>query len=203
MPTLTVYTAPIDTTTLNSDGSTGVAVVGHMYYVLTSGDAVNSFGFAPQIEGRALGVIGTTPGQIYTNDLDVYQTPPQDGISVSITQAQYDTLMAFGQNPNTFGFDATTYQAFTNSCVSFVWAALGTIGVQFPTSTALSGVPILPQDNTQDVATALTAFPTAGQTIYQYTYNPDGTIANTTAVVAGSGKVLSKLSSATVMMVRL
>jgi hypothetical protein len=52
--------------------------------------------------------------------------------TVEISPEQFNTLQTFANDPSTGGFNASTYNALTNNCIDFVWAALSTIGISRP-----------------------------------------------------------------------
>ncbi|MYM84479.1 hypothetical protein GTP44_21320 [Duganella sp. FT50W] len=65
-----------------------------MYYVLTDDSGQDhSFGWASDESHQGNPI---APGAVYTNDDSNYQPLTYSASSVSISQAQYDTLMGFG-----------------------------------------------------------------------------------------------------------
>src|SRR6185436_3325486 len=96
MPVMTVYVAKAGTQL----GTGGTSTVGHMWFSLSSDGSSpgTSYGFAPINHGVPFGA-----GQIYGNDVSNYQS--YDYVkSFYVTQAQYDTLKAFGDNPASGNF---------------------------------------------------------------------------------------------------
>ncbi|MFO1390582.1 hypothetical protein, partial [Cellvibrio sp.] len=111
MPKLTVNISTKGTG-LNTGG---VSAVGHMWYQLSG--QPRSYGFAPSTHGEAFG-----PGQVYSNDSSNYQSTDLS-LTVEITQAQYDAMKSYGENPAAYGF-SMEYNGLSNSCIDFTWKAL-------------------------------------------------------------------------------
>jgi Ca2+-binding RTX toxin-like protein len=123
MPTVTVHIAGPGTQLKNDGtGNPGTSSVGHMWYDLNDGSGnTASYGFAPVEHGDPFG-----PGQRYDNDSSNYQTRDYSR-TIEITQAQYDAMKNFGENPAANGF--VDYNGLTNSCVDFTWKALELSGL--------------------------------------------------------------------------
>ncbi len=107
-------------TPLKLDG--GTSLPGHMFYVIESGGERKSYGLAPVTHGQINGL-----GQVYDKDERNYQDPFYRR-TLEITQAHYQQLKDFGENPGRFGF-STYYQDARNNCVDFTWAALNHAGI--------------------------------------------------------------------------
>src|SRR5689334_14104819 len=88
----------------------GASAVGHMWYKL--GGESKSYGFAPAVHGEAFG-----PGEVYFNDSENYQST-EISLTVNISQAQYDAMKAYGENPSAYGFNME-YNGLSNSCIDF------------------------------------------------------------------------------------
>jgi hypothetical protein len=195
MATLTVYIAAPGTPVTGEGNSS----FGHMWYQLTSDSGTqSSFGFAP-----APAYQGTpfAPGQVYTTDTTLYNNGNSSGLyysqSVTISDAQYNTLLAFGNagiaatttNPDeewtsggaTF---VTYYDGAQNSCIDFVWTALSTVGIQLPVH--FPGSDLMPTWNVSDLQSALQTFvaqgsqPTPLTSTYDYSFNSSDDITWTT-----------------------
>src|SRR5436309_2941353 len=137
MPTMTVYIAERGTPLVRGDTS----AAGHMWYSISSdGTTQQSFGFGPATEGMPGGV-----GKVFDNDVENY-TSYAYAKSIFITQAQYDALKSFGDNPASRGFDASEYNWAVNSCVDFTYKALSIV------SDTLGGYQgrVIPSWNIQD-----------------------------------------------------
>ncbi|MHB8268436.1 phage tail family protein, partial [Bradyrhizobium sp.] len=134
---MTVYIAKAGTPLVDNPTP---SKAGHMWYSLSSdGTTELSYGFAPVSPGTT-----STPGQVFRNDVENY-TQYAYRKSIFITQAQYDTLKNFGDNPISKNF-ILAYDSLQNSCVDFVYKALGLI------SDTLGGYEgrIIPTWNIQD-----------------------------------------------------
>ena len=130
------YTVTINIAGAGTPTTTGPSFAGHMWYSLDNGSGTAvSYGFAP-VDGatgidRAFG-----DGDVHTNDSSTYTADPAHPITtvtLELTQAQYDAMKTFGDTAGALP-DWQTYNGLWNSCVDFVWAALGTIGLN-PTGT--------------------------------------------------------------------
>lgn len=121
MPNVTVHIA--ESGTKLKDG--GRSLPGHMWYEITDSNGKStSYGFAPdeEHEGRPWG-----PGQVYDSDSANYTTTAYSR-TIEITQAQYDALKSFGDDPAAGGFDLY-YRGLSNSCIDFTWKALEKAGL--------------------------------------------------------------------------
>src|SRR5262245_13227651 len=112
----------------------GRSLPGHTWYTLTDNAGnTTSYGFAPVEHGTFWG-----PGQISNNDNTNYLSTTYSK-TIDISDAQFEKLQSFGENPAQYGFD-TTYFGLSNSCIDFVWNALNKVnpdatgfeGTQFP-----------------------------------------------------------------------
>jgi len=102
----------------------GPSTFGHMYYSLTDGNGnTNYYGFGPA-EGATGAARINGPGQPYYNDNIRYpDDPAYSSNRTEITEDQYNAMIAFGEDPEAYGF-VKWYDALHNSCVDFVYAAL-------------------------------------------------------------------------------
>jgi hypothetical protein len=116
MPTLTVYVAPA-----GPQQPGHFSIPGHTWYEIQdgSGGQPSSYGWAPATPGALIG-----EGAVQRNDTANYA--PTWSRTIDITEAQYQLLSQFGTIPQLFEFNSG-YNAFSNSCVDFVWAALNLI----------------------------------------------------------------------------
>jgi hypothetical protein len=111
-----------------------------MWFSLSSdGITEQSYGFAPISHGIPVG-----GGQVYQNDLDTYASYAYVK-SIFITQAQYDAVRSFAENPTSKNF-SMAYDIFRNSCVDFVYEALRT----FSNTLGDYDGRLWPMDNIQD-----------------------------------------------------
>ncbi|MBI5556778.1 MAG: hypothetical protein HY885_04010, partial [Deltaproteobacteria bacterium] len=121
MPTVTINIAGSGTQLATGETSS----TGHMWYSLDDGDGnTSSYGFAPDPahEGWPL-----APGEVHRNDDTNYQGR-DTSVTIPISQAQYDAMKNFGENPGADGF-STFYNGLANSCIDFTWAALEKAGL--------------------------------------------------------------------------
>ena len=108
----------------NPDGSPQTSGPGHMFYVLRApGKDPASYGFAPIEHGSMNG-----PGDIVDSDAKTYKNPHYTR-SLEITEAQYNKLRAFGDDPVAHGF-SKHYADVRHNCVDFTWDALNHAGIQ-------------------------------------------------------------------------
>jgi hypothetical protein len=123
MSSVTVNIAGRGTPT--SDG--GTSSVGHVWYSLGDGNGNSiSYGFSPDANN-----IGSpfAPGEINVHGSDDYYYQGRDSSrTIEITQAQYNAMKNFGENPSGSGF-STQYNGLTNSCIDFTWKALEVAGL--------------------------------------------------------------------------
>jgi hypothetical protein len=167
-----------------------------------SGATTYSFGFAPDAAHAGQPF---APGQVYTTDTQLYNNGNTGGlyqvVTVPISQADYSTLLAFGQSGvaalGTPSFTASGvtfdmgYSGLGNSCVDFVWSALSTVGIPWPAH--IPGTDLLPTWNAADEASALAGFVAdgsqgVGKTVD--TYNSDGEVTQS-VTYSTTGSVLS------------
>ena len=123
MRSITLYVAA-GGTPLSSGGT---SFPGHMSFTLNPGNglAVESYGYAP-IQNKQ--TLLPAPGEVKENDNFNYLTHDYSR-TIEVTQAQYDSLKAFGKDPGAYGFDTSSYWAPSNSCVDFVWKGLQVAGL--------------------------------------------------------------------------
>ena len=114
--TLTIYVAAPGTPTLK-DGEKDTSTVGHVYYSISDGNSKMGWGFAPTISSPIW------KGKVVDNEFNIYQNPVLER-TMEITKQQYDALKDFGLHPDKHGFNSSVYNAFSNSCVDFLYTAL-------------------------------------------------------------------------------
>ena len=114
--TLTIYVAAPGTPTLK-DGEKDTSTVGHVYYSISDGNSKMGWGFAPTISSPIW------KGKVVDNEFNIYQNPVFER-TMEITKQQYDALKDFGFHPDKHGFNSSVYNAFSNSCVDFLYTAL-------------------------------------------------------------------------------
>ena len=114
--TLTIYVAAPGTPTLK-DGKKDTSTVGHVYYSISDGNSKMGWGVAPTISSPIW------KGKVVDNEFNIYQNPVLER-TMEITKKQYDALKDFGLHPDKHGFNSSVYNAFSNSCVDFLYTAL-------------------------------------------------------------------------------
>ncbi|WP_320442707.1 calcium-binding protein [Herbaspirillum sp. alder98] len=123
MPSVTIYIADRGTTRTNGEP----AMVGHMWYSIAD-DKLESRHFSfyqdtnyvPEDANPLKKLF--SKGNFYFDDGEKYKDPGYSR-TIELTQEQYDSIKKFSENPEAAGF-SKHYNAFTNSCIDFVWAAL-------------------------------------------------------------------------------
>lgn len=105
----------------NKAGDTHQSLAGHMWYSVSDGTTKNSYGFTSAFEQMS------GEGAVSAFDDAAYQKTIYE-VTIQLTEAQYSNLISFSKNPDMAGFDASTYNVLTNSCVDFVYSSLKTIG---------------------------------------------------------------------------
>ena len=116
--TATIYVAAPGT----AIGNGKTSLTGHMYLVLGSGDAANSYGFAPRGDFES-----TKLGRVYDEDSATYKDPYY-ARTIEITSDQYHRMRDFAADPASHGFDMR-YEAARNSCTDYAWGALNHAGI--------------------------------------------------------------------------
>uniref|UniRef100_UPI0036D8DC6E S8 family serine peptidase n=1 Tax=Photorhabdus sp. RM322S TaxID=3342825 RepID=UPI0036D8DC6E len=96
---------------------------GHMWYVLNDGSGNEiSYGFESRYDEP------WGEGRVTNNDNAAYQQISYE-VTVALTEAQYNKLAAFSENPKKVGgFRDKEYSLHSNSCVDFVFFSLTSIG---------------------------------------------------------------------------
>lgn len=94
---------------------------GHIWYSLSDGHERESYGFSSRNDE----MFG--PGDISRHDDSGYQETLYE-VKITLTEEQYYKLKEFSETPNKYGFDDSTYNLLTNSCVDFAYASLKIIG---------------------------------------------------------------------------
>jgi len=115
MPKITVHIAEGGTELNLDDGS---SKAGHMWITTENGE---SYGFAP-LQSEQFG-----PGKIYTNDESNYKSTLYEK-TIEVTDSQYKDMIKFMKDPANNGF-SLDYNAYSHSCVDFVWKALEKGGI--------------------------------------------------------------------------
>lgn len=115
MPTITVNIAARGTPVSGDSPS----IAGHMWFDLDNGrgesDSSESFGWGPEKPG-------STIGERLRSDSKNYLRKNYSR-TIHISQAQYNSIYAFADKPLAHGF-SSNYNALSNSCIDYVWAAL-------------------------------------------------------------------------------
>ncbi|KQR08177.1 MULTISPECIES: XVIPCD domain-containing protein [Xanthomonas] len=93
-----------------------------MYYTVSDGKEVNSYGFAPAKHGESSG-----PGKVFKDDVRNYKDPYYSR-TLEIDQSQYEKLKEFGKSPAKHDFNME-YGGASNSCIDFTWGALNYAGL--------------------------------------------------------------------------
>ncbi len=190
MPTLTVHIAEGGAAIAHEPNTNlaGTSSFGHMWYsVSTDGTAANekSFGFAPDAAHNGQPY---SQGYVYQNDTGNYTTGATGKVSVysiNISQADYNTLLAFGQagvqlngtagSINSGGATFNNhYNGLDNSCVDFTWTALSTIGIT--PSFHVYGSRLAPSENESVVPDALTTYGTKPSSFLKNLYDGLGNL---------------------------
>ncbi|MBU0484384.1 MAG: hypothetical protein KKB30_07720 [Proteobacteria bacterium] len=120
MLTVTIKISERGTSLNNGDTSR----VGHMWYSLDDGNGNTiSYGFSPRVGATGISQ-AFGPGQVnaHGQDDDFYLSS-ESSVTIDITQAQYDAMKNFGDNPTSAGF-SEFYNGASNSCIDFTWKAL-------------------------------------------------------------------------------
>lgn len=82
----------------------GTSDFGHMWYQLNDGNGnQKSYGFAPDENNHGQ---NAAPGQVYHDDNDTYLNTgtPIHARTIEITEAQYNAMKFFGDEPTKSGF---------------------------------------------------------------------------------------------------
>lgn len=130
--TLTMYVAapgtPLNENTKDGWRDTGGApsLSGHMYYAISDGSRIDSYGFEPRKAGSAIG-----PGHVVKDDIYEYEKPFY-ARTMEVNQAQYLKLREFGEESvrqSNRLFDLGYNLPNNNTCVDFTWSALRHAGI--------------------------------------------------------------------------
>ncbi|WP_254657794.1 XVIPCD domain-containing protein [Xanthomonas graminis] len=116
---VTIYLAAPGTPLMRSGGT---SAAGHMYYSISDGKHVESYGFAPLEHGSSRGL-----GRVSDTDVRDYKDPYYSR-TLEVSREQYEKLRDFGEAPQQHGFDMQ-YSGATNSCIDFTWGALNHAGL--------------------------------------------------------------------------
>ncbi|WP_165669492.1 calcium-binding protein, partial [Metapseudomonas otitidis] len=117
---------------------------GHMWYSVSDNKGnTKSYGF--QSTNGTPGFFTKNDGKVSGDDDIAYQSSTYE-VTLEISKTQYEELIAFGENPQKYGFDQTDYNALHNSCIDFTYKSLQVIGYNPPDETNEEGN-IIPTDN--------------------------------------------------------
>ena len=157
MYTLTIHVAPKGATYIDQvTGAAHPSAAGHMWYSIASPAEILSKGFGPIQNPAFPDISARAPGRSIKDDTASYQGNFAVK-TVQITQAQFDTLKAFGDRPQDFKF-TSDYRCLANSCIDFTWTGLRLIGIN-PKGYEGS---VLPTQNIPAIQQALTAYEQSG-----------------------------------------
>ncbi len=113
------------------------------YSVSDNKGNTKSYGF--QSTNGTPGFFTKNDGKVSGDDDIAYQSSTYE-VTLEISKTQYEELIAFGENPQKYGFDQTDYNALHNSCIDFTYKSLQVIGYNPPDETNEEGN-IIPTDN--------------------------------------------------------
>ncbi|MCU1733595.1 MULTISPECIES: calcium-binding protein [unclassified Pseudomonas] len=120
MPSVTVKVTLPGASLTNGGNSFG----GHMWFDLKNGAGeTGTYGFGPETSGTPVG-----PGNITHLDNSTYEYVAYSQ-TIEISDAQYAAVKKFVNDPAAYGFDVKNYNWLNNSCVDFVWGAMGAGGI--------------------------------------------------------------------------
>lgn len=139
--TLTIYVAApgtplfdIDTRKPQLDEETKqqkTSLPGHVFYGISEdgGRTIHSYGFAPPKDTEKYHWYHPDkPGDVQKGEHKEYRNPVYER-TMEITVEQYKALQKFGENPQNYGFNRSTYNWTTNSCIDFTFTALYRSGI--------------------------------------------------------------------------
>ena len=139
--TLTIYVAApgtplfdIDTGKPQLDEETKqqkTSLPGHVFYGISEdgGRTIHSYGFAPPKDTEKYHWYHPDkPGDVQKGEHKEYRNPVYER-TMEITVEQYKALQKFGENPQNYGFNRSTYNWTTNSCIDFTFTALYRSGI--------------------------------------------------------------------------
>ncbi|WP_128582429.1 hypothetical protein [Neisseria flavescens] len=139
--TLTIYVAApgtplfdIDTGKPQLDEETKqqkTSLPGHVFYGISEdgGRTIHSYGFAPPKDTEKYHWYHPDkPGDVQKGEHKEYRNPVYER-TMEITAEQYKALQKFGENPQNYGFNRSTYNWTTNSCIDFTFTALYRSGI--------------------------------------------------------------------------
>ena len=139
--TLTIYVAApgtplfdIDTGKPQLDEETKqqkTSLPGHVFYGISEdgGRTIHSYGFAPPKDTEKYHWYHPNkPGDVQKGEHKEYRNPVYER-TMEITAEQYKALQKFGETPQNYGFNRSTYNWTTNSCIDFTFTALYRSGI--------------------------------------------------------------------------
>ena len=139
--TLTIYVAApgtplfdIDTGKPQLDEETKqqkTSLPGHVFYGISEdgGRTIHSYGFAPPKDTEKYHWYHPNkPEDVQKGEHKEYRNPVYER-TMEITAEQYKALQKFGENPQNYGFNRSTYNWTTNSCIDFTFTALYRSGI--------------------------------------------------------------------------
>ena len=104
---------------------------GHVFYGISEdgGRTIHSYGFAPPKDTEKYHWYHPDkPGDVQKGEHKEYRNPVYER-TMEITVEQYKALQKFGENPQNYGFNRSTYNWTTNSCIDFTFTALYRSGI--------------------------------------------------------------------------
>ncbi|MFI8719363.1 hypothetical protein ACIGHF_15970 [Stenotrophomonas sp. NPDC077464] len=113
--TVTIYVAAPGTPLKNG----GTSAAGHMYLAVQHEGVTQSFGFARARHGASTG-----PGAVTYGDVVNYENPYY-ARTMEISKAQFEKIVAFGDDPVKHGFNME-YSGLSKSCIDFTWGVRST-----------------------------------------------------------------------------
>ncbi|MFS0825094.1 hypothetical protein [Pseudomonas phoenicis] len=120
------------------------STAGHMWYSFNDGVSSSvSSGFQSK-SGTPYGA-----GDVSIYDDQAYRETTKE-ITIGISASQYTKLIDFSKHPENYGFDTSRYNALTNSCIDYTYAALTVIGLN-PENEQGDILPVFNDDNIKDL----------------------------------------------------
>ena len=120
------------------------SAAGHMWYSLSDGvNPPSSYGFQS--------AIGTPYGKGVVSSYDdaAYRETIKE-TTLALNESQYLAVLEFSKNSKAHGFDTDTYNALTNSCIDYTYAAIAAAGLN-PEGEQGDVLPVFNDDNIKDL----------------------------------------------------
>ncbi|WP_296267180.1 S8 family serine peptidase [Pseudomonas sp. UBA6562] len=128
----------------HNKGDVTESTAGHMWYSFNDGVSSSvSSGFQSK-SGTPYGA-----GDVSIYDDQAYRETAKE-ITISISASQYNTLIDFSKHPENYGFNTNRYNALTNSCIDYTYAALTAIGLN-PKNEQGDILPVFNDDNIKEL----------------------------------------------------